>query len=78
MYTFMLYHDDDSYSNYILNGQRYDTHKRLKDREKLFCSACNMKQLGEKMKKKCFSFREMRKNFQLLNLGVHWRDKTKQ
>lgn len=30
MYTFMLYHDDDSYSNYNLNGQPYDTHKRRK------------------------------------------------
>lgn len=41
----MLYHDDDSYSNYNLNGQPYDTHKRQRDGEKLF--ECNMKQLGE-------------------------------
>lgn len=28
MYIFMLYHDDDSYSNYNLNGQPYDTYKQ--------------------------------------------------
>jgi hypothetical protein len=32
-YTSLLYHDDDSDSNYNLNGQPYDTHKRLERME---------------------------------------------
>lgn len=46
MYIFQLYHDDDSYSNYNLNGQPYDTHKRrckVGESEKLGCFTCNTK-----------------------------------